>query len=90
MKGEKADKAEKDGTSGRAGKAYQRAVEAVLAIPIAIGIGYFVDGQLGSSPYGLLIGAVLGFAAFIRRLVSMRSLVETPPPGGDAPNEPPD
>ena len=87
MKGEKA---EKNGTSGRAGKAYQRAVEAVLAIPVAIGIGYFVDGRLDSSPVGLLIGAVLGFAAFIRRLVSMRSLVESPPPSGDAPNESPD
>lgn len=86
----KGDKAEKGGTSGRAGKAYQRAVEAVLAIPIAIGIGYFVDGQLDSSPYGLVIGAAIGFAAFIRRLVSMRSLVESPPATGDAPNEPPD
>jgi len=84
-------KVEKSGTSGRAGKAYQRAVEAVLAIPIAIGIGYFVDGQLDSSPYGLLIGAALGFAAFIRRLVSMRSLVEgAPTSDGDVPNQPPD
>jgi len=86
----KGDEAEKDGTSGRAGKAYQWAVEAVLAIPIAIGIGYFVDGRLDSSPYGLVIGAAIGFAAFIRRLVSMRSLVESPPPDGGAPNEPPD
>ena len=33
----------KSGLDGRAGKAYQRALEAVLAIPIGIGIGYFVD-----------------------------------------------
>ncbi|HEY8123305.1 MAG TPA: AtpZ/AtpI family protein [Myxococcota bacterium] len=65
---------------GRAGKAYQRALEAVLAIPIGLGIGYFVDGRLESSPVGLLIGTALGFAAFVRRLVSMRSLVESAPP----------
>jgi F0F1-type ATP synthase assembly protein I len=67
----------KSGLDGRAGKAYQRALEAVLAIPIGIGIGYFVDGRLESSPIGLLIGAALGFAAFVKRLVSMRSLVES-------------
>lgn len=74
----------KTGLEGRAGKAYQRAVEAVLAIPIGIGIGYFVDGRLGSSPIGLVVGAAFGFAAFVRRLVSMRSLVEDAPPAGDA------
>jgi F0F1-type ATP synthase assembly protein I len=73
----------KSGLGGRAGKAYQRAVEAVLAIPIGIGIGYFVDGRLESSPIGLVIGAALGFAAFVRRLVSMRSLVESAPPSPD-------
>lgn len=67
----------KSGLDGRAGKAYQRALEAVLAIPLGIGIGYVVDGRLESSPIGLLIGAALGFAAFVRRLVSMRSLVES-------------
>jgi F0F1-type ATP synthase assembly protein I len=73
---------------GLAGKAYQRALEAVLAIPLGIGIGYFVDGRLESSPVGLLIGAALGFAAFVRRLVSMRSLVESaaPPTDGEGAN----
>jgi F0F1-type ATP synthase assembly protein I len=70
----------KRGLDGLAGKAYQRAFEAVLSIPIGIGIGYFVDQRLESSPIGLLIGTALGFAAFVRRLVSMRSLVERTPP----------
>lgn len=81
----------KTGLDGRAGKAYQRALEAVLSIPIGIGIGYLVDGRLDSSPYGLIIGAVLGFAAFVRRLVSMRSLVENgPTEGGDSDGKPHD
>lgn len=70
----------KSGLDGRAGKAYQRALEAVLAIPIGVGIGYFADQRLGSSPIGLLLGAALGFAAFVKRLVSMRSLVESAAP----------
>jgi F0F1-type ATP synthase assembly protein I len=79
-------KSEKGGQDGRAGKAYQRALEAVLAIPIGIGIGYFVDGRLESSPIGLVVGAAFGFAAFVRRLVSMRSLVEDAS-GEDGSNE---
>jgi F0F1-type ATP synthase assembly protein I len=74
----------KNGLEGRAGKAYQRALEAVLAIPIGMGIGYYVGGWLGSAPIGLGVGTVLGFAAFVRRLVSMRSLVEDASPDGDA------
>jgi F0F1-type ATP synthase assembly protein I len=78
----------KSGLDGRAGKAYQRALEAVLAIPIGIGIGYFIDERLHSSPLGLVIGGTLGFAAFVRRLVSMRSLVEsTPSQAEDASDE---
>lgn len=73
----------KSGLDGRAGKAYQRALEAVLAIPIGIGIGYFVDGRLDSGPIGMVIGAAFGFAAFVRRLVSMRSLVEDASDKGD-------
>lgn len=77
----------KRGLEGRAGKAYQRAVEAVLAIPIGIGIGYLIDERFASSPVGLLVGAALGFAAFVRRLVSMRSLVESAPPQDGAPDD---
>jgi F0F1-type ATP synthase assembly protein I len=51
-------------------------MEAVFAIPIAIGIGWFADSKLGSSPIGLFLGVVLGFAACVLRLLKMRGMVE--------------
>ncbi len=50
------------------GRAYQGALEAVFAIIVATGAGYWADGALGSSPWGLLAGATIGFAAFVLRL----------------------
>jgi F0F1-type ATP synthase assembly protein I len=59
--------------------AYQGALEAVLAIAIAAGIGFWVDGRLGSGPRWLIVGTIVGFAAFVLRLWRMRSLVEGDP-----------
>ena len=59
-----------------AGSAYQGAMESVLAIVIAVGVGYWVDVRFDTSPRGLLIGAVVGFAAFVLRLVRMGKLVQ--------------
>ena len=55
----------------RKGLAYQGAFEAVLAIPIAIGGGYWLDGRFDTSPILLLVGAVIGFGAFVLRLVRL-------------------
>lgn len=44
----------------------------MLAVPIAMGIGYWCDGQLDSKPIGLGIGAVVGFAAMLLRVMRMR------------------
>jgi F0F1-type ATP synthase assembly protein I len=71
------------GLGSKEAKAYQWAFEAVLSIPIAMGLGYWADRAWGTSPIGLVVGAVLGFAAFVRRLISMRSLV---PPAADPAN----
>ena len=51
---------------------YQAAFEAVLAVPISTGIGYWVDQEFETAPVGLGIGAVIGFAAMVLRLVRMR------------------
>jgi len=65
------------GRFGRRGaKAYQGAAEAVFAIPVAGGIGYWADSYFGTAPTLLLVGLVLGFASFVLRIVRMRKLVE--------------
>ena len=54
------------------GAKYQGALEAVLAIPIGAGLGYWADKNWEMGPVGLLVGFALGFAAFILRLIRMR------------------
>lgn len=58
------------------GKAYQGAIEAVLAILIAAGIGYWADEWLGTAPSWTIVGVAVGFAAFVLRLWRMRKLFE--------------
>jgi F0F1-type ATP synthase assembly protein I len=54
------------------GAAYQGATEAVLAVPIAVGLGYWADTYFGTSPRYLFVGAVIGFGAMVLRLARMR------------------
>jgi F0F1-type ATP synthase assembly protein I len=68
------------GTLGK-GAAYQGAVEAVFAILVAAGIGYWADQRFESSPLYLFIGLAIGFAAFVLRVVRMRP-TQAPPLGG--------
>lgn len=69
----------------RRAKAYQTAMEAVFAIPIAMGIGWWADTKLGSEPWGLLVGLGFGFATFIFRISRLRGMVEKA--GADAERE---
>ena len=62
--------------------AYQGAVEAVSAIMIATGLGYWADQKLDTAPFGLIVGAVIGFCAFVLRLMRLRPLLEPPPSDG--------
>lgn len=68
-----------DGDPGvrRQSAAYQGVVEAVVALLLCIGIGYYADLRWQSSPTGLLIGVVIGFSAFVLRLVRLRDLWKT-------------
>jgi F0F1-type ATP synthase assembly protein I len=64
--------AKREGLSRKQAAAYQGAVEAVLAVPISVGLGYWADRTFESAPVGLLVGAVLGFGALVLRLTRMR------------------
>lgn len=57
--------------------AYQGAVEAVAALILSMGVGYWVDQRFALAPIGLLSGIALGFSAMVLRLVRMRPKVES-------------
>lgn len=83
------DPQEKSGSLTKRGmKAYQGALEAVLSIPIGMGLGYLADHQFGTGPVFLLLGLVAGFAAFVIRISRLRALVdETSEDGSEPPSE---
>lgn len=58
--------------------AYNGAMEAIFAILIATGLGWWADREFGTSPTWISVGALIGFAAFVLRIVRMRDLVEDP------------
>ncbi len=66
----------------RQGRAYQGAAEAVFAILIAGGIGYWADTHFDTAPRYLLIGIAIGFASFVLRLLRLGR--ELHADGGDA------
>lgn len=70
-------------TSGRLGRraaaAYQGAIEAVLAVVITTGAGYWLDQRFDTAPTFLLSGIVIGFCSFALRLWRLRHLMEATP-----------
>jgi F0F1-type ATP synthase assembly protein I len=70
------DKGDSGGFGRRGARVYQGALEAVFAIPIAGGLGYWADRHFGTDPVLLIGGLALGFATFVVRLVRMRTLVD--------------
>ena len=72
----------------RAGTAYQGALESVFAILIGVGFGYWADASFDTSPWGLLVGLLFGFGAFVLRLVrlarQMQAMADEP---GETPGE---
>ena len=79
------DAEQRQRASRRQGIAYQGATEAFVAILICIGIGYWADRWLQTSPAFLLVGAAVGFASFVLRLVRLgRKLASLDTPEDDA------
>ena len=44
-------------------------IEFIVAVALFAGIGYAIDRWRGSSPWGVLIGAGLGFAVGLRAMI---------------------
>ncbi len=70
------DQTDRKATARRQGLAYQGSFEAVTAILIAAGIGYWIDARYQTSPYGLLLGTIVGFSAFVLRLLRLGRQLE--------------
>ena len=58
-------------TARTGGGAYEGAAEAVGAILVATLLGYGIDLHFETSPIALVIGAGIGFAAFVVRLMRL-------------------
>ncbi|MEZ4282913.1 MAG: AtpZ/AtpI family protein [Myxococcota bacterium] len=59
-----------------AGNAYQGAFEAVMAVLVGAGLGYWADVHWETTPVGVISGVVVGFAAMVLRLLRLgRELV---------------
>ncbi len=79
---------EEMGDGRRFGRAYQGTLEAVFAIMIGVGMGYWVDRRFRTSPWGVLIGLVLGLGAFLLRLVRLeREFRAQLPSAGEGPDD---
>lgn len=74
----------KKAASRSPGGAYEGAAEAVGAIIVAIGIGYWIDSRYGTTPSGVLIGAVVGFTAFVVRLLRLGKQLHPDEGGAEA------
>ena len=62
---------EKEFQARRQGAVYQGAFEAVIAVLISAGFGYWLDGYFDTAPILLLIGIALGFSSFTVRLIRL-------------------
>lgn len=76
---------EKQSGSREAAAAYQGAVEAVFAVLIAGGIGYWADAHFGTSPRYLLLGLGIGFGSFVLRLWRLGRTLQGPDAGARPP-----
>ena len=57
----------------QAHREYHEAMGAVMGLPVAATVGYFLDTQMQSGPWCLIAGAILGAAATV---VSLKELLQ--------------
>ncbi len=58
--------------SPNTGRAFEGALEAALAVPLGVVVGYYLDRWLGTEPILLFVFLVLGFATSVRKLLSIQ------------------
>ena len=68
----------------RQGAVYQGTFEAVIAVLVALGVGYWLDRYFDSEPTFLLIGTAIGFASFTVRLIRLGRWLQSSSEAGDA------
>jgi ATP synthase protein I len=60
---ENKDGAERNGTLTGVGNALKLSSEFIAAVIVGVGLGWFIDRLAGTSPFGLIVFLLLGFAA---------------------------
>lgn len=73
---EEREQSQQQRAARRQALAYQGAFEAIFAILIAAGFGYWIDASFDTLPFGLLIGTAIGFTAFVLRLLRLGRLLQ--------------
>jgi ATP synthase protein I len=66
--------AERGGVAGY-GQAFKLSSEFIAGIVVGAGLGWVIDGFLGTSPWGLIIFLLLGFAAGVLNVLRSARLV---------------
>lgn len=57
-------------------RGYQAGLEAIFALVLAVGIGFWVDTRLETPPLFLLVGTAVGFAACVLRLLRYQRVLD--------------
>ena len=64
-------------------RGYQAGLEAIFALVIAAGIGFWIDTRTETMPLFLLVGMALGFGACVLRLLRYQRELDARPRQGE-------
>ncbi|NKB51954.1 MAG: F0F1 ATP synthase assembly protein I [Rhizobiaceae bacterium] len=69
------DNAEKSKGAAGVGQAFRLSSEFIAGVVVGAGIGYLVDTFFGTSPWGLIVFLLLGFAAAVLNVMRAAGMV---------------
>ncbi|MGX1307677.1 ATP synthase protein I [Amorphus suaedae] len=88
IEAQRAARRKRDGTDRAAssnyagmGQALKLSSEFVGGVAVGAAIGWGIDTWLGTTPFGLIVFLMLGFAAGVLNLMRSAGLIQTPEPG---------